>query len=88
MYSVVIVLSGLSKDELPNDEFLVVPIEGLSVNGHIDPSNKEVGYMCCLCSNLPQKHFFDWFYKNITYPTISEIRRRYYPFRELSTEVV
>ena len=88
VYPVVIVLSGLSKDELPNDDFLVVPIEGLSVNGHIDPRNKEVGYMCCLCSNLPQKHFFDWFYENITYPTILEIRRRYNPFRELSTEGV
>ena len=88
MYPLVIVLSGLSKDELPNDDFLVVPIEGLNVNGHIDPRNKELGYMCCLGSNLPQKHFFDWFYENITYLTILDIRRCYNPFREESNEVV
>ena len=63
VYPIVIVLSGLSKDELPNDGFLVVPIEGLSVNGHIGPRNKELGYMCCLDSNLPQNHFSDFFTK-------------------------
>ena len=88
IYPVVIVLSGLSKDELPNNDFLVVQIEGLSVNGHIDPMNKEVGYIYFLGSNVPQNHFFDWFYENITYLTVLDIRRRYNPFREESNEVV
>lgn len=46
IYSIYIIASGLSKDELPIDEFFVILIEGLSTNGHIDPRNKEVGYMC------------------------------------------
>ena len=50
-------VSGLSKDELPNEEFVVVPIEGLSINGHIDPRNKEVGYMCLIGANIAQKYF-------------------------------
>ena len=88
VYPIVIVVSGLTKDELPEDEFLVIPIEGLSINGDIDPRNREVGYMCCCGAKLPQKHFFDWFYENVTCPTISEIRRRYNPFRtEETTDV-
>ena len=85
---IVIVLSGLCKDKLSDDEFLVVHIEGLINNGDIDPRNREVGYMCCCGSNVPQTHFFDWFYENVTCSTISEIRRKYNPFcTEETTEV-
>ena len=42
---IVITLSGLGKYELPDDEFIVVHIERLSINDDIDPRNREVGYM-------------------------------------------
>ena len=42
LYPICIMVSGFSKDELTNDQFVVVPIIGLSINGHIDPRNNEV----------------------------------------------
>ena len=32
-----------------------MPIEGLSINRHIDHRNKEVGYMCLTVMNISQK---------------------------------
>ena len=66
-----------SKDELPTDEFLVIPIAGLSINGHIDPRSQEIGYLCLMGRNVPQKRFFDWFYEEITVATSSSIRKKY-----------
>ena len=70
LYPICIVISGLSTDELKKVEFVVIPIEGLSINGHIDPRNREVGYMCLIGSHVPHKYFFDWFNKNVAYPEI------------------
>ena len=74
------------QDELQKDEFLVVPVEGLSINGHIDPRNKELGYMCLIGSNVAQKHFFAWFNEHITYPTIQSIRKKYNPMSTSNPE--
>ena len=82
IYPICIIVSGLSKEELPKDDFTVVPIEGLSINGHIDPRNKEVGYMCLIGSNVSQKHFFQWYNEHITYPTIKCIRKKYNPMSQ------
>ena len=79
-------VSGLTKDELPNDQFVVVPIIGLSMNGHIDPRNNEVGYMCLIGANYPQKHFFDWYNENGTYPTINCIRKIFNPMEQGDAE--
>ena len=73
-------VSGLSIDELPNDECVVVYTEGLSINGHIDPLHKEVGHMCVIGVNISQKRFFDWFNDNVTYPAIKFTRKKFYPF--------
>ena len=43
IYPIFIMVSGISKEELPNDEFAVVPIKVLSINVHIDPRTNEVG---------------------------------------------
>ena len=72
LYPICIIVSGLSKNELQKYEFVVVPIEGLSINVHIDPRNIEVGYMCLVGTNVPQKHFLEWFNKNITYQTVKK----------------
>ena len=79
-------VSGLSEDELPNDEFVVVPIIVLSINGYIDPRNNEVGYMCLIGANYPQKHFFNLYNENITYPTIKSIREKYNPMEQGDAE--
>lgn len=74
-----IVVSGLLKDELPNDDFVVIHIEGLSINGHIDPRNRHVECMCLIGANDPQKHVFDWHNENRPYPTIRSIKKIYNP---------
>ena len=50
-------MSNLSKAELPNERFVVVSIDGLTIIGDIDPRSKEVGYMCLVWSNHPQAYF-------------------------------
>ena len=63
VYPICIQVSNLNKEELPTDEFLVVPIKGLSINGHIDPRSEEIGYLYLMGKNVPQKRFFEWFYE-------------------------
>ena len=58
IYPICIAVSGLSATELPGDQWVVVPIKGLSINGHIDPRNQELGYLCLIGTNIPQKHVF------------------------------
>ena len=86
VYPICIQVSNLSKEELPVDDFLVIPIPGLSINGHIDPRSNEVGYLCLMGSNVPQKRFFEWFYEEITVKTCSNIRNKY-NFQPSATEL-
>ena len=44
---------------MPAEEFIVVHIEGLGINGIIDPRNNEVGYVYFMKSDVKQIHFFD-----------------------------
>ena len=69
----------MSLDELPTNDFKVVPIKGLSIAGHIDPRSQEVGYLCLIGKDVPQKHFFDWFYEEITCKTVKVIRELHNP---------
>ena len=59
LYPICILVSNLSKEQLPNSEFKVIPIAGLTVNGHIDARSREIGYLCLMQSNVPQKKFFE-----------------------------
>ena len=74
IYPICILISGLSETEIPGEDFVVVHVEGLRINGRIDPRNKEVGYVCFMKWDVKQLYFFDWFYNNVTYPTIVAIR--------------
>ena len=82
VYPIVILISGLSDSEMPKDDFLVVEMKGMGINGRIDPRNEEIGYVCFMKHDVKQLHFFDWFYQTITYPTIVAIRKRYNQFYE------
>ena len=57
---------------------MVVPIDGLIINGNIDPRSKEVGYMCLVKSNHVH-NFFHWFNEKITYTMVYTIRRIFNP---------
>lgn len=52
IYPICILLSGLSDAEISKQDFIVVPIEGLGINGRIDPRNKEVVYVCLMKHNV------------------------------------
>ena len=77
LYPICIQVANLSKEELPSEDFVVVAIPGLAVNGHIDPRCDAVGYLCLMGQNVPQKRFFDWFYETVTIPTCRNIRKKY-----------
>ena len=40
IYPICVIISSLSKDEIQQKEFVVIPIEGFSINGYIDLKNK------------------------------------------------
>ena len=63
VYPVFMLVIGLSTEELPDDEIIVLPIEGLIINEYIDSRNEEPGYICCVGSNILQ---------NISLPSGSE----------------
>ena len=79
VYPICILVSNLSKDELPSNDFKVVPIKGLTINGHMDPRSNEVGYLCLVGCNVAQSHFFNWFYEEITCKTVKAIRSLHNP---------
>ena len=58
IYPICILISGLNDSEMPNEDCVVVNVEGLGINGRIDPRNKEVGYVCFMKKNVKQLHFF------------------------------
>ena len=41
IYPIVVLVSGHSDVEIPNGNFIDSPIEGMIINGNIDPVNKE-----------------------------------------------
>ena len=51
----------------------------MSIAGHIDPRSQEVGYLCLIGKDIPQKHFFDWYYEEIICKTVKVIRELHNP---------
>ena len=70
-----VIMINLSKEELPSNDFKVLPIKVLCINGNMDPIYKELGYVHLMGSNVKQSRFFDWFYENITCPILKNIRQ-------------
>ena len=79
LYPICILVSNISKEHLPKHEFRVIEIEGLTINGNIDPRSKESGYLCLMRSNVSQRCFFEWFHERVTCPTVIRIRERLNP---------
>ena len=78
-------VTGLITEDLPYNEFIIIPTEDLIINGYVDPRNKELGYMCCISNNVPQKN---WWIKTITYPTIQKMRKRHNPFGDYDENAI
>ena len=75
IYPIGIMISNLSKVELPSNDLSVIPIKGLSINCNIDLRDDKVSYLCIMGNNFPQKYFFAWFYEKLTYQTVLTIRK-------------
>ena len=61
LYPICILVSNISKEHMSKADFNVVPVEGLTVNGHLDPCSKGFGYLCLMQSNISQLRFFEWY---------------------------
>ena len=46
LFPTVIVISGLSEDKLPQDDFYVCSILGLTINAHLNIRSDDPGYVC------------------------------------------
>ena len=77
-----IIALQLSKEEFPSNNFVVVRIEGLSINSHIDLCSTEAGYMCLIGTNLPWKSCFARFHESVTCSMIKHIHRRFNPLSD------
>ena len=59
IYPIYIIVSQLSIGKFPSNDFVVVLVEGLSINCHIDPRNREIGCMRLVRENVPQREIFE-----------------------------
>jgi hypothetical protein len=73
---IVYIISGVSKEEMPDDEFMVAMTDGLCHNSHMSDCDKRPVYVCFLRKDSPADHFFAWYYTSIVLPTIELTRQR------------
>ena len=79
IYPIYIFVSNLSKAEFPNEQFVIVPINGLTTTNDVDPRCKKVGYMCLVGYTHPHIYIFHWFNEYITYHMVKHTRRKCNP---------
>ena len=65
-FSIVINISSLTTTEMPFDEFIVFPIEGMCISGDVDIYNTWPDYVYFMHSNCAHLRFFEWFYEKLT----------------------
>jgi hypothetical protein len=77
-FTIVCIISGVSEEEMPEDEFMVVEIEGVSQNGHMSVGDRMPGYLFFIRKDASADRFFAWYYKSIiVLPTNKEVREMY-----------
>ena len=54
---IVILVSGLADTEMPHTNFIAVHVEVMTINGHMDPKDKELGCTCSMKHDVKQIHF-------------------------------
>ena len=74
IYPIFMLVSNLSISALHPNNFKVMLIKGLSIARYVYPRSHKVGCLCLMWIDIPQKHFFDYFYEEITCNTVN-IRR-------------
>jgi hypothetical protein len=76
LFPMVCIISGVTKEEMPDDEFMVAVIDGLCHNSHMSDCDERPGYVCFLRKDSSADCFFAWYYKSIVLPTIELARHR------------
>ena len=72
------IFGGLSETEMPLDTFMVIEVEGMSVNANLDTRNKDLGYIVFLCKNEKMDQFYEWYENNIVYPYFRQLSFQYH----------
>ena len=86
VHLIYIVILNLPRQGSPADDFVVVPINVLSINGHIDLISEEIGYTCLIGTNVPHSQLLHWYNENVTYPPVIYDRRKLNPLSTSDTE--
>ena len=66
---------------MPQEDFYVCLIPGLTINVHLYIRNDDIGCVCFMHSVCKQIHFY-WYEKVITIPTINVTRLKFQCFGE------
>jgi hypothetical protein len=56
-FTIVCIISGVSEEETPEEEFMVMEIEGVSQNGHMSVGDRMPGYLCFIRKDASADRF-------------------------------
>ena len=77
----VYIISGLTEYEMPNDDFLVLDVEGMCVGGYGVGGSTEKGYIILMAAKTGmEKVRFAWVLENIMIPFVKKLRKKYFSF--------
>ena len=74
----VAIFSGFSETEMPSDGFIVLEVQGMSMNANLDDRSSEVGYIVMLKQDENMDNFFEWYDEVIVYPYFRDLLKLYY----------
>lgn len=81
-----ITITGLTEADMPRSKVpngqLVIPIEGLTYDGSVDPRNKEIGYVVFIWNDSDNKN--DYSQETLNFPYYQQ--HVFYPFLDASRE--
>jgi hypothetical protein len=73
----VCIISGVTKEEMPDDAFMVLEINSLCHNSQMSDCDDRPGYVCFLRKDASADRFFAWYYDSIVLPIIERVRQRH-----------
>ena len=71
------IFSGLSKEEMPNEGFIVIEVEGMNINANLDARTEEIGYIVLMRKNEKMDLFFDWYDNTVVHPYYIPLLKKY-----------
>ena len=74
----IVSVSGFSETEMPSDGFIVLEVQGVSINANLDARSSEVGYIVMLKQEENMDRFFEWYDEVIVYPYFRDLLKLYY----------